>query len=231
MTNSRDIPEYQLQIGDKSLLMDEKKFHLLKSIDSCGSITKASAKSQVPYRTALKYIEVIEKIVGMPVVFTQRGGKGGGGGSKLSDTGKLIIKEYSKLNQILKKHANLNEIEGVISSLDTHNRVMNVKIGKNEVLLPFSEDLDEGDNVLILISPEDIFIMLEPQESSVRNIVEGKIVGMEIQNEMVRLKVSLDPIIHILVDITKYSWEKLELGLEKKVFVGFKATSLSLIKI
>ncbi len=231
MTNSRDIPEYQLQIGDKYLLMDEKKFRLLKSIDNCGSITKASKKSRVPYRTALKYIEVIEKIVGTPVVFTQRGGKGGGGGSELSDTGKLILREFTKLNQILKKHSNLNEIEGKVSSLDLDNRVMNIKIGKNEVLLPLIENFEEGDNVLILISPEDIFIMLQPQESSVRNIVEGKIVSMEIKNEMVRLKVALDPVITVLVDITKYSWEKLELSLEKKVFVGFKATSLSLIKI
>jgi molybdate transport system regulatory protein len=231
MANSRDIPEYQLQIGDKYLLFDEKKFRLLQSINECGSITKASKQTHVPYRTALKYIEVIEKIVGMPVVLTKRGGKGGGGGSKLSDTGKLIIREYIKLNQILKKHSNLNEIEGTVSSLDLNNRVMNVKIGKNEVLLPISEDLQEGDEVLILISPEDIFIMLQPQESSVRNIVAGKIVGMEIQNEMVRLKVALDPIINILVDITRYSWEKLELDLEKEVFVGFKATSLSIIKI
>jgi molybdate transport system regulatory protein len=73
--------------------------------------------------------------------------------------------------------------------------------------------------------------MLRPQESSVRNIVEGEIVGMEIQNEMVKLKVALDPLTNILVSITRYSWEKLELSLEKKVFVGFKATSLSLIKM
>jgi molybdate transport system regulatory protein len=231
MANTRDIPEYQLEIGEKSLLMDERKFQLLKYIDSLGSITRASKESKIPYRTALKYIEVIEKIVGQAVVLTQRGGKGGGGGSQLTDTGKLIIKEYIKLNQIIKKHSNLNEIEGTVSSLEIENRVMNVKIGQNEILLPLHEDLEKGDKVLILINPEDIFIMLRPQESSVRNIVEGEIVGMEIQNEMVKLKVALDPLTNILVSITRYSWEKLELSLEKKVFVGFKATSLSLIKM
>ncbi|HSO25160.1 MAG TPA: TOBE domain-containing protein [Methanobacteriaceae archaeon] len=231
MANTRDIPEYQLEIGEKSLLMDERKFQLLKYIDSLGSITRASKESKIPYRTALKYIEVIEKIVGQAVVLTQRGGKGGGGGSQLTDTGKLIIKEYIKLNQIIKKHSNLNEIEGTVSSLEIENRVMNVKIGQNEILLPLHEDLEKGDKVLILINPEDIFIMLRPQESSVRNIVEGEIVGMEIQNEMVKLKVALDPLTNILVSITRYSWEKMELSLEKKVFVGFKATSLSLIKM
>jgi len=231
MANSRNIPEYQLEIGEKSLLMDERKFQLLKQIDSLGSITKASKESKIPYRTALKYIEVIEKIVGNEVVLTQRGGTGGGGGSQLTDTGKLIIKEYIKLNQIIKKHSNLNEIEGTVSSLEIENKVMNVKIGQNEILLPLHEALEEGEKVLILINPEDIFVMLRPQESSVRNIVEGEIVGMEIQNEMVNLKVALDPLTHILVSITRYSWGKLELSLEKKVFVGFKATSLSLIKI
>jgi molybdate transport system regulatory protein len=231
MANSRDIPEYQLEIGEKSLLIDERKFQLLKYIDSLGSITRASKESKIPYRTSLKYIEVIEKIMGQPIVLTKRGGRGGGGGSKLTDAGKLIIREYIKLNQIIKKHSNLNEIEGTVSSLDLENRVMNVKIGQNEILLPLHEDLEEYDKVLILINPEDIFIMLRPQESSVRNIVEGEIVGMEIQNEMVNLKVALDPLTHILVSITRYSWEKLELSLEKKVFVGFKATSLSLIKM
>ena len=231
MANTRDFPEYQLQIGDKSLLIDEKKFKLLKNIDSCGSITKASKESQVPYRTALKYIEIMENLLGSPVVITQRGGKGGGGGSKLAETGKLIVKEYIKLNKILKKHSDLNEIEGIVTSLDIHNRVMNVKIGKNEVLLPLNKDSERGDNVLILISPEDVFIMLNPQESSVRNIVKSKIVGMEIQNEMVRLKLALDENVFILVDITKYSWEKLNLSLEMNVFAGFKATSLSVIKI
>lgn len=231
MANSRDFPEYQLKIGEHSLLIDEKKFNLLKNINSCGSITKSSKESNIPYRTALKYIEVMETLLEAPVVITQRGGKGGGGGSKLAQTGQLIVKEYIKLKKIIEKHSNMNEIEGTVKSLDTNNRVMIVVIGTNDIVLPINQTLKKGDNVLILISPEDIFIMLHPQKSSVRNIIESKIVGMEIHDEMVRLKLFLDENIQILVDITKYSWETLDLSLEKKVYAGFKATSLSVIKI
>ena len=79
MTRIRDTPEYQLEIGDKSILLDEKKFDLLRYIEEYGSIMKASAKSKIPYRTALKYLELMENMLGSPVVSSKRGGKGGGG--------------------------------------------------------------------------------------------------------------------------------------------------------
>ncbi len=90
-----------------------------------------------------------------------------------------------------------------------NNRVMNVKIGQNEIIITPPQGFGKGDKVLILIiNPEDIFIMLRPQESSVRNIVEGEIVGMEIQNEMVKLKVALDPLTNILVGYNPIFLEK-----------------------
>ncbi|MEW6010632.1 MAG: TOBE domain-containing protein [Euryarchaeota archaeon] len=231
MANIRDRPEYQLEIDNQYLLIDDKKFNLLKKIDSCGSITRASQQAQVPYRTALKYIEIMEKVVGSPVVLTQRGGKGGGGGSQLTPTGKLIIKEYKKLNEILQKHSHMNEIEGQVITRDEENQVMGMQVGNHEVMLPLSDDLKIGDHALILLSPEDIFIMLELQESSVRNILPGKIVGMELKNKMVRIKLDLGNDIPVLVDITRYSWEKLNLDLGRQVFAGFKATSPSVMKI
>ncbi|GAB6055533.1 TOBE domain-containing protein [Methanobacterium alkalithermotolerans] len=231
MANVRDQPEYQLEIDNHYLLIDDKKFNLLKKIDSCGSIRQASQQTQVPYRTALKYIEIMEKVVGSPVVHTQRGGKGGGGASQLAPTGKLIIKEYQKLNEILQKHSHLNEIEGHIITRDEENQVMGMQVGNHEVMLPLSDDLKIGDQALILLSPEDIFIMLELQESSVRNILPGKIVGMELKNKMVRIKLDLGNNVALLVDITPYSWEKLNLDLGSQVFAGFKATSPRVIKI
>jgi molybdate transport system regulatory protein len=73
--------------------------------------------------------------------------------------------------------------------------------------------------------------MLELQESSVRNIFEGKIIEMKFKNEMVRLTVMLDDGINMLADITEYSRDKLDLNLGKKVFIGFKAASIPMIKL
>lgn len=230
MTRIRDSPEYRLKIGDKPIMMDEKKFNLLRYIEEYGSIMKASTHSKVPYRTALKYLELMEYALKSPVVSTTRGGRGGGGGSKITNTGKLVIKEYIKLKQILKKHAEVNEIEGVVSEIDESNLLMSINLGGKKIIFPLIEKFEIGDKVLILISPEDIFIMLEPQNSSVRNILAGKIVGMKLQNEMVRLEIALDENINVRADITKLSRDKLGLDLGKSIYIGFKATSIAVIK-
>jgi molybdate transport system regulatory protein len=228
---SMENPEYQLEIGGKSVLVDHKKFLLLKCIEERGSIVEASQKTGIPYRSALKYIEIMEDKLESRVVATQRGGKGGGGGSKLTNTGKLVLREYFKFESIFKKHSDVNELEGRVLNMDKENRVINVNLNQITIMLPIMEDLKVGDEVLLLISPEEIFIMLEPQESSVRNVFEGKVMEMGFKNDMVRLKVSLDDDISLLADITEYSREKLDLNLGKKVFIGFKAASVPVIKI
>lgn len=227
-------PEYKLEmevsIGDKIVSLNYKKFLLLKYIDEYGSIMKASKKTGIPYRTALKNIEIMEEKLESSIVATQRGGKGGGGGSRVTDIGKQLLWEYIKLTSILEKHAEVNEIEGTVSLIDEENMIMNVKIDNLEAVLPVSKELDVGDGVLILISPEDIFVTLEPHESSVRNMFKCRITGMELQNEMVRLTVTLNDI-KLFADITEYSREKLDLALGKNIFIGFKATSATILKV
>ncbi|MGC9517983.1 MAG: molybdenum-dependent transcriptional regulator [Methanomicrobiales archaeon] len=231
MTISKDVPEYKLEINGKSIILDHKKYEFLKCINQFGSIIKAAEKTSIPYRSALKYIELIEKNLGSPIVITKRGGKGGGGSSELTDMGKLVIKEYAKFNIILKKHSQFNELEGEVSDMDKKSRVMKISLNGIKVMLPLMEDLDIGNKVLLLLSPEDIFIMLKPQESSVRNIFEGKIVGMEIKKQMVRLNILVDGKINIFAYITEHSREELELNLDKNVFIGFKAASVPIIKL
>jgi molybdate transport system regulatory protein len=230
MTGSRDGPQYRLKIVDNLILLDKKTFELLKFIDECGSITKASEKAGIPYRSALKYIENIEKDINNAVVSTKRGGKGGGGGSKLTNNGKLILKEYRKVDSILKMHADVNEIEGNISEIDTQNKIASIYLNDKKVILPLRGNFNLGDRVLVLISPEDIFIMLKPQESSVRNVFEGKITSMELKDHLIRLKIDLGNI-NLFADVTEYAREQLNLTLGKKVFIGFKAAALAMVKI
>ena len=230
MSNSRSGPQYRLKIVDNLILLDKKTFELLKYINDCGSITKASQKAGIPYRSALKYIENIEKDINREVVSTKRGGKGGGGGTKLTKNGKLILKEYRKVDSILKMHADVNEIEGNISEIDNENKIASIYLKEKKIILPVRGNFNVGDRVLVLISPEDIFVMLEPQESSVRNIFEAKITGMELKDHLIRLKVDLGQI-SLFVDITEYAREQLNLTLGKVVYIGFKAAAIAMVKI
>lgn len=230
MDNARDGPQYRLKLDNKIILLNNRKFELLKYIDECGSITKASQQVKIPYRSALKYIEDLENDVNNTIVSTKRGGKGGGGGSKLTEQGKTILKEYRKVNSILKMHADVNEIEGTISDIDIENKIANIYLNGNKVILPLRGNFEIGDKVLVLISPEDIFVMLKPQESSVRNVFKGKIISMKLKDHLVRLTVDLGEI-SLFVDVTEYSREQLNLTLGKEVYIGFKAAALAMVKI
>ncbi|MDZ4170951.1 MAG: TOBE domain-containing protein [Methanobacteriaceae archaeon] len=229
MTRARKA-EYSLSINGKNMLMDRRRFELLKKIQNCGSIMNASKKTGVPYRTALKYIEVMEETLGHGVVFTTRGGRGGGGGSKLSSLGRQIIKEYTKIDNALQKVSQTNELSGKISLIEEEQKVMHIDINGEDIILPINTDFKIGEDVILLISPEDIIVMLEPHESSVRNIIKGIIIGLSLQNNMVNLKIELSNHATLNVYVTQYSREKLKLDLGKMVFIGFKAVSLSLIK-
>ncbi|NYB27106.1 MAG: TOBE domain-containing protein [Methanobacteriaceae archaeon] len=230
MNRSKDGPQYRLKFDDSILLIDKKKFTLLKFIDECGSITNASKKADIPYRSALKYIEDLERELNKSIVSTQRGGKGGGGESKLTSEGKAILKEYRKVESILKMHADVNEIEGYIKEIDYENKIAIIYLGEKKVILPLRGNFKVGDRALVLISPEDIFVMLKPQESSVRNIFPGKIIGMELKNHLVRLNVAVEDIT-LFVDITEYAREQLDLHLGKDIYIGFKAAALAMVKI
>ncbi|MGZ7096285.1 MAG: TOBE domain-containing protein [Methanobacterium sp.] len=221
--------DIELKIDNEIVYLNNKKSKLLQCIDAYGSIAQASKETGIPYRTALKNIEIIENELGSPVVVTHRGGKGGGGSSELTDAGKQIIREFKKFNSVLKKSADLNEIKGQIETIDEKNKIMNIDIEEKNIFFPLDHNLLIGDNVTILISPEDIFVTLNPQESSVRNILKVKIIGMELKNEMVRLMFKLNHS-NLYADITEFSREKLGLKLNMDVFIGFKAASVTIIK-
>ena len=96
--------------------------------------------------------------------------------------------------------------------------------------MPLRGNFSIGDRVLVLISPDDIFLMLEPQESSVRNIFKGKIIGMELKDHLVRLTINLGQV-ELFADVTEYAREQLNLTLGKSIYIGFKAAAISMVKI
>ncbi len=224
-------PEYEITIKDKTILLDQKKFELLKKIDSCGSITNASKKTKIPYRTALNYIKSIEEAMGSGVVYSTRGGRGGGGGSHLSSLGKQILKEYTKISKVVSKVKDSNELIGVISSINYDRELMNISFNNQNLIVPLREEFEEGEEVILLLSPEDIIVMLEPHETSVRNIIPGIITGLSMHDGSVRLEVELENGSKLNADITQFSRKKLELNLEKKIYIGIKAVSISVVKM
>lgn len=230
MTDVKAGVEYKINIDGNSFLLDSKKFQLLEYILDTGSLTAAAKSINVSYRTALNYIEKIESTLNVKIVNTTKGGKGGGGGTSLTEEGYSILKECKKINAIMELHKDVNEIESEIVDIDEAKGVMTIKMHDFEINAPLNRNYEIGDKLLALISYDNIFLMLEPQTSSIRNILKGQIVEMKLENEVIRVRIDVGGI-NIYSDITLSAEKELNLNIGKEVYVGFKAMSVATLKL
>ena len=222
--------EYKINVDGNSFLLDNKKYQLLEYILDTGSLTESAKLAKISYRTALNYIDKIESTLQVKIVSTSKGGKGGGGGTTLTEEGYSILKECKKINAIMELHRDVNEIEAEILAIDESKGVMNVKMSSFNVNIPLNKNYAVGDKVLALISYDNIFLMLEPQKSSILNIIKGNIVEMRLNNEIIRVNVDIGGI-NIYSDITVSAEKELNLTIGKEVFIGFKAMSVATLKL
>ena len=222
--------EYKINVDGNSFLLDGKKYQLLESILDTGSLTDAAKFINVSYRTALNYIEKIESTLNVKIVNTTKGGKGGGGGTTLTEEGYSILKECKKINAIMELHKDVNEIEAEIVDINEVKGVITIKMDEFHINAPLNRNYHIGDNILALISYDNIFLMLEPQTSSIRNILKGQIIEMRLNGEIIRIKVSVGGV-ELCCDITVSAEKELNLNIGKEVYVGFKAMSVATLKL
>ena len=230
MTDVKAGVEYKINVDGNSFFLDNKKYQLLEFILDTGSLTESAKLAKISYRTALNYIDKIESALQVKIVSTSKGGKGGGGGTTLTEEGYSILKECKKINAIMELHRDVNEIEAEILSIDESKGVMNVKMSTFNVNIPLNKNYVVGDKVLALISYDNIFLMLEPQKSSIRNIIKGNIVEMKLNNEIIRVNVDVGGI-NIYSDITVSAEKELNLTIGKEIYIGFKAMSVATLKL
>ena len=222
--------EYKINIGDNSFLLDNKKYQLLENILDTGSMVESAKTIDVSYRTALNYIDKIESELDVKIVNTTKGGKGGGGGTTLTEEGYSILKECKKINAIMELHKDVNEIESEVLSIDDSKGIMTVKMNQFKINTPLNRNYEVGDKLLALISYDNIFVMLEPQTSSIRNIIKGKIVEMKLEKEVIRVKIDVGGL-KLCSDITLSAEKDLNLTIGKEIYIGFKAMSVATLKL
>jgi molybdate transport system regulatory protein len=74
---------------------------ILEQIKKEGSISKAAKKLGMSYRYVWNYLDEVRKITGESVVETFKGGKSGGGGARLTELGKYLLREYNRMSDRL----------------------------------------------------------------------------------------------------------------------------------
>jgi molybdate transport system regulatory protein len=120
---------------------------ILGSINKERSISKAAKKNGMSYRYVWNYLANIGEALGESVVKTFKGGKGGGGGAKLTLLGEKLLNEYQRVEgyvgEILGdeeyweaiglKISARNRLEGTVKEVEKGEIVAKIKI---EITLP-----------------------------------------------------------------------------------------------
>jgi tungstate transport system ATP-binding protein len=117
-----------------------------------------------------------------------------------------------------------NILGGVIVNRD--NELVTIDINGN--LIQAISEYGIGEEVHVLIRPEDITLALRKDASSARNTFEGRITRLLPVGALVRIEVTCG--FPLLAVVTKRSAEDLGLAVKKKVYATFKATAVHIIK-
>ncbi len=182
LTKSKHKPSAKVWIEFKgNPLLGKGGAEILRSVEAQQSISKAAGKLGMSYRYVWNYIQKIQSALDAEVVATHKGGKAGGGGAKLTETGKSLLSEYTRLEKYLNEflaEAEGEEVKNVKLSARNNlkGKVVAVEKGvitakvKLEVKVPATitavitkeavEDLDlkVGDEVVAIVKSTEVMI-------------------------------------------------------------------------
>jgi len=82
-------------------------------------------------------------------------------------------------------------------------------------------------NVSVYVRPEDIILSVQPIVSSARNTFEGRIVEISDLGSIVKLRIKAGR--DFTVQITRRSFNDMQLNLDSRVFLAFKASAVQII--
>lgn len=112
----RFISDLTLIDGENSFLL-KKRIALLKAIDEVGSLNLAAKLVPLSYKGAWDMIDVMNNLCPMPIVEKNTGGVGGGG-TKLTQYGKNLVKTYEIIE---KEHQKFLETISLVTDFDSGN--------------------------------------------------------------------------------------------------------------
>jgi molybdate transport system regulatory protein len=73
------------------------KADLLQAIDETTSLTKAAARFGMSYKRGWSLVREMNEAFDKPLVETEKGGSGGGGGATLTRLGKRVLRRYRQM--------------------------------------------------------------------------------------------------------------------------------------
>ena len=114
-------------------LFGQGTIELLKQILEKGNLVDATKAMKISYRHAWGLIKEAEKRIGEPLVETHKGGESGGGGTKLTKKSLSLIRQYSRIDDVLKEIIEDQNIwEGLFMKISARNRIKGEVISVNK---------------------------------------------------------------------------------------------------
>ncbi|MGH8024408.1 MAG: winged helix-turn-helix domain-containing protein [Limisphaerales bacterium] len=87
-------------VAGKNIAFGPGKSDLLAALDETGSITRAADKLGMSYMRAWTLIRTMNRCFCRPLVDAMRGGTRGGGGARLTPTGKRVLELYRQMDDM-----------------------------------------------------------------------------------------------------------------------------------
>lgn len=137
----RFISDLTLIDGENSFLL-KKRIALLKAIDEVGSLNLAAKMVPLSYKGAWDMIDTMNNLCPMAVVEKNTGGVGGGG-TKLTEYGKNLVKTYDVIER---EHQKFLESISLLTDFDSGNlkffRRFNMQISARNQLVGIIEKIE-----------------------------------------------------------------------------------------
>ena len=175
--------------SDGARLFGQGTIELLTQILKKGNLVDATKAMKMSYRHAWGLTKAAERRIGEPLVMTYKGGEFGGGGTKLTEKSLSLIRQYSRIEEVLKeiiedqnvweglfvKVSARNRLEGEVIAVDKGEVAASVKI---RVKVPCEvtalvtreavEELDikTGDQVAAVVKATEVMVSKESVDTS-----------------------------------------------------------------
>lgn len=222
--------------GEAAVVADDTRFDardadLLTAIDEYGSLNQAASALGRSRSRALRRVERLEGAFGELVV--RRRGGAGGGGSELTDRGRTLLDQYTRLADAVAATARMREtvLSGEILTVDGELAVVRTDIG---TVRGIHDGVEPGDRVQVRIASDALTVHVpsEPvdaETTSARNRCEAVLAGIASGETMHRLTMSVDGV-PFRASVTDTSRRRLELAEGDSVLLTWKATATRLVQ-
>ena len=245
--------------GSAALIDDGAEFDgrdaaLLRAVDAAGSVAGAASELGRSRARALSRIETLEDAYGT-LVERRRGGEGGGG-SRLTASGRALLDRYDRLQAVLAAAAAVPEtvLDGTVTAVDGELAVVDTAVGELSGLhggngngadggVERAGGVAVGDAVQVRIGADAVTVTdaaaaVDPNATSARNRLTGRVSRVDPGETVSTVRIAVgaaasgdaaEPGAEVTALITEESVERLGLAPDDPVSIRWKATATRLV--